>query len=69
MLSEALNHLQSAIELLDRAGAPGHIAAHVDLAARQLEDLLSASKGKLRPTQAGREGCGAIPTSWPLPRG
>lgn len=40
LLTSALVHLQSAIELLDRAAAPGQIAAHVDLAASQLENLL-----------------------------
>lgn len=40
LLASALFHLQSAIELLDLAAAPGQIAAHVDLAANQLEDLL-----------------------------
>ena len=37
MLQDALDHLRSAIALLDRAGAPGHIAAHADLAASELE--------------------------------
>ena len=36
MLGEAFNQLQSAVELLDRAGAPGQIAANVDLAINQL---------------------------------
>lgn len=42
LLASALFHLHSAIELLDLAGAPGQIAAHVDLAANQLEGLLPA---------------------------
>lgn len=40
MLATALEHLQTAIELLDEAEAPGQIAAHVDLAAHQLADAL-----------------------------
>lgn len=65
MLSEALSHLEAAIGILDRAGAPGHIAAHVDLAARQLEEALSYGSADLRPAQAGREGFAAIWTSLP----
>lgn len=40
LLTSALFHLRSAIELLDLASAPGQIGAHVDLAANQLENLL-----------------------------
>lgn len=43
LLTSALFHLHSAIELLDLAAAPGQIAAHVDLAANQLEDLVPAT--------------------------
>ena len=42
LLAKALAQLQSAINLLDRAEAPGHIAAHVDLAMHQLRDAMSA---------------------------
>lgn len=42
LLAEAAEHLRSAIELLDRTSAPGHIAANVDLARNQLEDLIPA---------------------------
>lgn len=38
-LREALNLLVCAIELLDQAGAPGHIAAYVDLAAHEVKNL------------------------------
>ena len=51
MLTDAFNHLQSAIDLLDTADAPGHIAAHADLAARQLEELL-AGASSLTPSAA-----------------
>jgi len=44
MLTDAFTHLQSAIDLLDSADAPGNIAAHADLAARQLEELLPVGK-------------------------
>jgi hypothetical protein len=44
MLVEALIHLQQAITVLDTASAPGHIAAHVDLAINQLENELRAIK-------------------------
>lgn len=42
LLIEAVDHLRSAIELLDRASAPGHIACNVDLARNQLEELIPA---------------------------
>ena len=41
MLSDAADYLQSAIDLLDGAAAPGHIAAHVDLGLQQLKDVIS----------------------------
>lgn len=41
-LWDALRHLRSAIDLLDAADAPGTIAAHADLAAQQLKELLIA---------------------------
>jgi hypothetical protein len=40
MLEDAFRHLQSAIDLLDAAEAPGTIATHADLAARRLEELI-----------------------------
>ena len=44
MLAEASRHLRSAIDRLDQAGAPGHIAAHADLALNELDRLLAASR-------------------------
>ena len=41
MLIDASRHLSSAIDLLDRAAAPGHIAAHADLASNQLKEFIS----------------------------
>lgn len=40
LLLLALNQLQSAIDLMDQGHAPGHIAAHVDLARHQLAEAL-----------------------------
>lgn len=40
LLLLALDQLQAAIGLLDQGGAPGHIAAHVDLAINQLADAI-----------------------------
>nr|NUR37122.1 hypothetical protein [Sphingomonas sp.] len=37
---DALEQIKSAIESLDRANAPGHIAAHLDLATHQLRDFI-----------------------------
>jgi hypothetical protein len=44
-LEEALAHLRTALELLDRAKAPGHIGAHVDLAMCQLQDEIGSDSG------------------------
>lgn len=41
MMSDALDHLQAAIELLDKANAPGQIAAHLDFAFHQLDRHLA----------------------------
>lgn len=41
-LVKALKHLQEAIELLDNAGAPPNIAAHLDLAAHQLGAVIQS---------------------------
>ena len=40
LLLLALNQLQSAIDLMDQGRAPGHIAAHVDLARHQLANAI-----------------------------
>jgi len=45
-LGDALHHLQTAIDLLDAADAPGTIAAHADLAAQQLKALLVAADAR-----------------------
>jgi hypothetical protein len=51
---DALKQLQSAIELLDRASAPGHIAAHVDLAIHQLQDVIDREAAGARLVQMER---------------
>jgi len=53
LLSDALHDLRSAIELLDRADAPGNIAGHADLAASQLEKLVPDTERRI-VTQADR---------------
>ena len=51
MLSEAAAHLQLALEILDRAAAPAHIGAHIDLAAHQLHlELRRVMAGSVPPT-------------------
>ena len=43
MLSEALAAMQSALALLDKAGAPAQIGAHLDLAICQLQDCIESA--------------------------
>jgi hypothetical protein len=43
-LKDALRHLRAGLDLLDRAGAPGQIGAHVDLAIHKLEGAIAAGK-------------------------
>ncbi len=43
MLREALTFMESALQLLDRAGAPAHIGAHLDLAICELQSAMPAS--------------------------
>lgn len=40
--TDALHRLRSVIDLLDRSSAPGHIAAHLDLAAHQLQEAINS---------------------------
>lgn len=62
-LGEALQLLRSAIEVLDREAAPGHIAAHVDLAAHELEQAISALGHSSRKPESGGEDLGKVCTS------
>lgn len=48
LLSEAAAHLKAALSLLDKADAPGHVGAHVDLAICELEEVLQKRQ---RPSQ------------------
>jgi hypothetical protein len=43
MLRDALGHLQSALDQLDRASAPAHIGAHIDLAIHELVSGVAAN--------------------------
>lgn len=40
MLGDAAQHLRAALDLLDRAGAPGQIGAWVDHAASAIDEIL-----------------------------
>lgn len=40
-LSSALEHLRKALALLDETAAPAQIGAHIDLAASQLQELVT----------------------------
>lgn len=51
---EALKQLQAAIDLLDSSDAPAHIAAHIDLAAHQLQDLIGSRSLTLGIVQIDR---------------
>ena len=50
-MSQALDLLTYAIELLDQSDAPPHIAAHVDLAVHQLRDAIGDDTLEQRATQ------------------
>lgn len=45
LLSDAATHLRVAIDLLDRACAPGQISARVDHALCEIDDLLPVDGG------------------------
>jgi len=68
MLAEAATHLQVALELLDRARAPAHIGAHVDLAATNCTINFAApwrlrSSRRVRPARRfSNLHRGAVPT-------
>ena len=52
LTDQALSHLEAAIDLLDLLEAPGHIACHADLAARQLE-AWAVTEGLVNFRQSG----------------
>jgi len=49
-LWDALKHLRNALDLLDLAQAPPHIAAHVDLAAHQLSAFIDTMGVRSSPS-------------------
>ena len=51
-LGKALEHLRTAIAILDRANAPAQIAAHIDLATCQLQDFVEG-KGSTQDSNPG----------------
>ena len=51
-LPAAVFHLRSAIGVLDAVRAPAHIAAHVDLALHQVEELMKVYGVELIETNA-----------------
>lgn len=59
LLIEAMNHLLEGIRLLDLSGAPGHIAANIDLSVNQIEDVISPEtrwrRARLNETPDGVE--------------
>ena len=60
LLCRALEKLRSAIELLDLADAPGHIAGHIDLGACQVADLITRASGV--PERTADQPCpGSLP--------
>ena len=44
LLAEAAAHLKTALGMLDKANAPGHIGAYVDLAICELQKVLPSRK-------------------------
>lgn len=52
---EVLQQLHASIKLLDRANAPGHIAAHIDLAMHQLQDVIECEFAGMRMVQIERK--------------
>lgn len=57
-LKLALQHLRSALQILDEADAPGQIGAHLDLAVHQLDDFLSNVVSTAHVSRPG--GCEAV---------
>ncbi len=51
LLHDALHHLRSALDLLDRAAAPAQIGAHVDLALCQLGSMVGEELADDPPIQ------------------
>jgi hypothetical protein len=63
-LEAALAYFQSGLALLDGAGAPAHIGAHVDLAIHELGGILrSRADFHLACADTGRHGLEDVPAS------
>jgi hypothetical protein len=52
MLSAAHEHLNMAIDLLDRADAPAQIGARIDQARHELEQAIEAAKARVTDTSS-----------------
>jgi hypothetical protein len=52
LLDEALRLLVTALDLIDRAEAPGPIGAYVDLAVQQIRGILDNQRSPLRADAA-----------------
>lgn len=64
MLAHACRSIENAIDLLDTAEAPGHIAANLDLALNQLEGALKElGRSHARRFDARGEDCGTEPVA------
>lgn len=48
-LGLALSNMVEALQILDNAGAPGHIGAHLDLAVEQLREYIAPEFDKPIP--------------------
>lgn len=48
-LEKALAYMEAALRVLDEAGAPADIGAHVDLAICRLREVVSDAERQLRP--------------------
>jgi hypothetical protein len=55
LYTDALQRLESAVDILDRANAPGHIAAHIDLAMHQLKSVIDAEIASTRTPESAKK--------------
>ncbi|HET7604668.1 MAG TPA: hypothetical protein VFK28_01190 [Sphingomicrobium sp.] len=53
-LGEALAFMESALKLLDRAAAPAHIGAHLDLAICELQESIATAFAPASPAPGRR---------------
>lgn len=57
MLRDALGQMQSALDMLDRAKAPAHIGAHLDLAISELQKSIGIALPVADPGSAAKGLC------------